>query len=190
MSPPADTFVGLTLLNAAPPRRGAGLPIGTRFAPLSTARREYEEAPDGCSPMIKTPGESAIGIGDALKTILVVDDEATIRNILVQVLRMQGYRVLSAVNGADALRTILDTPERIDVLITDLAMPVMGGEELIQYAAALRPEMKTICLSAGFSEVSLSLAVLFLPKPFSLQAIIRSVQQALGGANRADTMTG
>ena len=124
------------------------------------------------------------------KTILVVDDQATIRNILTQVMRLQGYTVLSAIDGLDALKIVLDTPGRIDVLITDLSMPRMGGEELIEHTALLRPEMKTICLSAAFSSVSLKQAVLFLPKPFSLGTLTSMVKSAFEGTVRKDAMTG
>jgi two-component system, cell cycle sensor histidine kinase and response regulator CckA len=126
----------------------------------------------------------------APKTILVVDDAATIRNILVQVLRLQGYNVLSAMNGADALRLIEESTEPIDVLVTDLMMPLMGGEELIAKTALIRPEIRVICLSASLTEVTLNRAVLFLPKPFSLSAIVRSVGQVLGCAFQQGKKTG
>lgn len=124
------------------------------------------------------------------KTLLVVDDEATIRNILVQVLKLEGYTVLSAVHGADALEVAASTPGRIDVLVTDLSMPLMGGEELIQRLTEVRPETRVICLSAAFTRVSLAEDVLFLPKPFSLKAVLSMVRGVLDGTLRRDSMTG
>ena len=118
------------------------------------------------------------------KTLLVVDDQATIRNILIQVLKLEGYRVLSAVDGKDALQTASQSSGKIDILITDLQMPVMGGEELIQKMTAVRPETRVICLSAGFSEVSLSQDVLFLPKPFVLKELMTTVRGVLDGTLR------
>jgi DNA-binding NtrC family response regulator len=137
-----------------------------------------------------TADGSGVECQDHRKTILVVDDEATIRNILVQVLRLRGYRVLSAMNGVDALRILGDPQERIDVLITDLMMPLMCGNELIEIVLMSRPEVKPICLSASSAAVSLNRAVLFLPKPFSLQAIVASVQEALGSTLPNAKMTG
>jgi len=121
------------------------------------------------------------GTGTRWKTLLVVDDQASIRNILVQVLKQEGYQVLSAGHGVDALEVASGTPQKIDVLITDLSMPFMGGEELIQRLTAARPETRVICLSAGFTKVSLSEDVLFLPKPFSLKDVVAMVKRVLDG---------
>ena len=122
-------------------------------------------------------------IGDAMsqKTLLVVDDEATIRTILVQVFKQAGYRVLCASNGVQAMEVVNALPDPIDVLITDMTMPLMEGDELIERATAVRPGLKVICLSAAFSAVSLEKSVLFLPKPFGLKAVVSLVRSALEG---------
>ena len=118
------------------------------------------------------------------KTLLVVDDEATIRTILVQVFKQAGFRVLCASNGVQAMEVVNGIPEPIDVLITDMTMPLMAGDELIERATAVRPELKVICLSAAFTAVSLTKAVIFLPKPFELKAIVALVRSALEGTAR------
>jgi len=76
------------------------------------------------------------------------------------------------------------------VLITDLMMPLMSGEELIDLTLNLRPDVKPICLSAASSGVSLNRAVLFVPKPFSLRTIIEAVKEVLGAAIPLAKMTG
>lgn len=124
------------------------------------------------------------------KRILVVDDEPTIRNILIHVLRLQGYEVLVAMNGREALDFCTVDSGRIDVLISDLMMPEMDGEELIKRTMALRPEMATICLSAARAGVTLDTSVLFLPKPFSLHSIVSTVKSALEGSAARRAMTG
>ena len=118
------------------------------------------------------------------KTLLVVDDEATIRTILVTVFKQAGYRVLCASNGVQAMEVINALPDPIDVLITDLTMPLMAGDELIERATAVRPELKVLCLSAAFTAVSLKESVLFLPKPFELKAVVSLVRSALEGTER------
>ena len=123
------------------------------------------------------------------KTLLVVDDQATIRNILVQVLKLEGYDVLSGVHGADALQKASEHEGRIDVLITDLMMPYMGGEELIRRLTEARPETRVICLSASFERVVLNRDVLFLPKPFELRSLVSSVEKILNGTIRKDAMS-
>jgi two-component system cell cycle sensor histidine kinase/response regulator CckA len=124
------------------------------------------------------------------KTVLVVDDQEVLRKILIHALRQQGYQVLSAANGLEALRTIVSFSGRIDVLITDLMMPVMDGDELLAYVAVLRPEMKAICLSATVSELALRNSVLALPKPFSLQRVVQSVTEVLSAVPDANRKPG
>ena len=131
--------------------------------------------------MAQTEIREKKGTGTRRKTLLVVDDQATIRNILTTVLKMEGYEVLSATHGLDALQVASGKQGKIDVLITDLSMPYMGGEELIQKLTAVRPETKVICLSAAFTKVSLEQAVLFLPKPFSIRAVVAMVKGVLDG---------
>ena len=131
------------------------------------------------------------GTGTRRKTLLVVDDQATIRNILVQVLKLEGYQVQCAVDGLDALEVASAIPGKIDVLVTDLSMPRMGGEELIKTLTAARPETRVICLSAAFTKVSLAEDVLFLPKPFSLKTLVSMVKGVLDGSlPRRQSMTG
>lgn len=137
------------------------------------------------TPCIMTKVWRIDGDGPAQGTqrrILVADDDATIRNILVQVLKLQGYDVTAATNGGEAYELCGQKP--FDVLITDLMMPVMTGRELIEKSRALQPAMRVICLSASFSETWLDLSVLFLPKPFSLRSITALVKSALDGGTR------
>jgi len=123
------------------------------------------------------------------RRILVADDDPTIRNILVQVLKLQGYEVESACNGGEAFDRCTTDARPFDVLITDLMMPVMDGRELIERARTVQPGIRVICLSASFSDVWLDLAVLFLPKPFSLRSIVALVKSALEGPQRRSAET-
>src|SRR5258706_386784 len=79
---------------------------------------------------------------NATRRILVVDDDPTIRNILVQVLKLQGYEVEAACNGADALGHCTGIARPFDVLITDLMMPIMDGKELIARVRDLTPDIR------------------------------------------------
>ncbi|HEV3026751.1 MAG TPA: response regulator [Planctomycetota bacterium] len=115
------------------------------------------------------------------RRILVVDDDPTIRNILVQVLKLQGYEVESASNGAEALEHCSGDSKPFDVLITDLMMPLIGGKELIERVRVLHSDIRVVCLSATYSDTWLDLSVLFVPKPFSLRGIVAIVKSALEG---------
>jgi two-component system cell cycle sensor histidine kinase/response regulator CckA len=124
------------------------------------------------------------------KRILVVDDSASIRTILVQVLKLQGYDVLTATNSLEALQICIQDPGLIDVLVTDLQMPELSGEELIRRAKAGRPELRAICMTAAISATSLDESVLLVPKPFTLREMISTVRSALEGGQTRCSRTG
>jgi two-component system cell cycle sensor histidine kinase/response regulator CckA len=116
--------------------------------------------------------------------ILVVDDEPLIRELLVIMLRMRGYKVLSAESGAEALAMARLEHDTIDVLVTDLCMPGMSGPELAAELHDLRPETKTIFVSgyslAEMMTMGLQVPEAFcLPKPLQAGALDKAIQAAL-----------
>lgn len=118
-----------------------------------------------------------------MATILVVDDEAPIRNLLAALFRGEGHRVLEAVHGAEALRLV--GAERPDVVITDVMMPVMDGAELCRRVKAHAATTATpvILMSAlGPERTAGAGADAFVQKPFDLDAIERVVSRWLRGA--------
>jgi CheY-like chemotaxis protein len=118
------------------------------------------------------------------KTILVVEDEEAVRSVIVETLSTQGYRVLEAGNGREGLQVIQRTGEGVDLLITDLIMPVMGGQELADRVRTLRPDLRILFTSGYVDETVLRPSerpesVGFLQKPFSLGALTAAVARAL-----------
>ncbi|MEO1337976.1 MAG: response regulator, partial [Myxococcota bacterium] len=82
----------------------------------------------------------------AQRTILVADDEANLRKVLAATLRKEGYEVLTAADGAEALQ-LLDR-DRVDVLLTDLRMPRIDGMELLNRALETHPSLPVVILTA------------------------------------------
>jgi len=132
-------------------------------------------------------GKAAPSVGSAPKgteTVLVVEDQDGIRDIVRESLRRNGYKILIAVDGNEALQTAASYPDPIHLLVTDLVMPNIGGRELAQRLKPQRPAMKVLFMS-GYSEHSAldieesgsSAAV--LQKPFSLDVLARSVRRVL-----------
>jgi len=114
------------------------------------------------------------------ETVLVVEDETHIRTWIVGVLKQQGYKVLSAVDGAEGLQVATDYSNTIDLLICDFRMPRMTGGELIRRIAPTRAGMKIICLSAaGAESVAGFKSVTLLAKPFSMSGFLGTVQDVL-----------
>ncbi len=116
-----------------------------------------------------------------------IEDDAALRSLTTRILRSRGYPVLAAEDGASALTTLKGHPGRIDVLLTDLTMPGIGGEELAARVRQLRPDIAVIFMS-GFSEPSQRDAMrihnaLFLEKPFAPDELARRVAEALHRAS-------
>jgi two-component system, cell cycle sensor histidine kinase and response regulator CckA len=119
------------------------------------------------------------------ETILVAEDEDALRNAMCDYLRSLGYTVLAAGSGKEALSVASQNEGNIDLLVTDLVMPGMGGSELAQMLGSLRPDLKTICMS-GYSDDAVlrhgihELGAAFLQKPFSLGTLAHKVRDTLG----------
>ena len=118
------------------------------------------------------------------ETVLVVEDESTVRNFVRLVLARNGYRVLEAVNGKQALELSLHHRGEILLMIADVVMPEIGGLQLAQELAALRPQMRVLYVS-GYTENAmmrqgiLDSEIAFLQKPFTMEALLQKVRQLL-----------
>jgi len=130
------------------------------------------------------------------ETILVVEDEESIRRLLQVTLERYGYRVLIAENGTEAVETVTRHGAKIDLLITDLVMPGgMNGQELAQMLQTLFADLKVVFVSGYASDsvtrnLVLESGVNFLRKPFSTYAILDLVRRCLDGARRTDAPAG
>jgi len=124
-------------------------------------------------------------------TILVVEDEEGVRDLVCEILAAQGYRVISAQDGADALEKARDFEGRIDLLLTDVVMPRMSGVDLAQQLSPLRQKMKVIYMS-GYTDCGVLNNAppnsAFLQKPFALDKLCRLVRNILD-QNEAATDT-
>ena len=124
--------------------------------------------------------------GDAMhgwETVLLVEDEDAVRALAREVLRRHGYVVLEARHGVDALRMAERHPDDIHLMITDLVMPHMGGRNLVERLAAVRPKMKVLFMS-GYTDHALmhrdlTPGTAFLQKPFTPEAFVRKVRSVL-----------
>lgn len=120
-------------------------------------------------------------------TVLVVDDDGPVLNVASRALDRAGYRVLSAQGGEDALRTAKEFDGKIDLLLTDVVMPAMGGRELAERFIEVRPDTAVLFMSA-YTEDEVILkgvrvaSVSFLSKPFTLADLSNAVKAALKSA--------
>ena len=133
------------------------------------------------------PLPAPVSAADTLRgteTVLVVEDQPEVRRLTLAMLESQGYRLLEAANGAEALSLSEQYPEPIHLLITDVVMPRMTGKELATRLLALRPSLKTLYTSgypanAIAHEGVLDPGVAYLPKPFSRAQLAAKVRDVL-----------
>ncbi|RMG10162.1 MAG: response regulator [Planctomycetota bacterium] len=120
--------------------------------------------------------------------ILVAEDDLRIRIVLERLLAVRGHEVVSAVNGREAL-DLVDESGPFDLVITDVNMPELGGEELLRRLKRLHPELPVIVLTARkdpglITEVFKDGAYRFLPKPFTGEDLYKVVEGALHEGRR------
>ena len=119
------------------------------------------------------------------ETILVVDDEESLRTVVVDLLGHLGYCTLSAANGREALEVAERYPGRIDLLLTDVVMHPLTGPALAEKLMRSRPEMKVIFIS-GYPNTSLAPDGILKPdtvlvhKPFTMKILSAKLREVLG----------
>ena len=114
-----------------------------------------------------------------LETILLVEDEPAVRQLFAQALTRAGYTVHEARNGQEAMKVFDQHGESINLLLTDMKMPYMGGAELAHQLRARRRTLKLLCISGYPGKLDAELAVDFLAKPFSREELLRKVREVL-----------
>ncbi len=129
-----------------------------------------------------TPGYEGFPRGGD-ETILLVEDEDVVREVAARILRTQGYTVLEAKNGAEALHICETLKAPLHLLLTDVVMPQMSGQELARRVAALRPGMRVLYTS-GYSDTIMRRQTsdsrgTFLQKPFAVRELLAKVREVL-----------
>ncbi|CAM3194060.1 MULTISPECIES: PAS domain-containing hybrid sensor histidine kinase/response regulator [Sphingomonas] len=182
---------------------GLGLSMIYGFAQQSGGQVRIRSAPgEGTTVFLYLPrhdgpaeseGKDATGVtastSGAGETVLVVDDEATVRMMITDVLRDMGYRVIEAADSVEGL-AVLRSDERIDLLVTDVGLPGgMNGRQLADAARELRHELNVMFVT-GYAENAvlnsghLSPGMQLLTKPFTVDALVMGVQAAMGAGAR------
>jgi signal transduction histidine kinase/CheY-like chemotaxis protein len=152
------------------PGEGATFEIYLPKAVGSASKHEADEKPAAIAP--------------GHETILVVEDEVDVRELACEFLRVTGYSVLQARNGVEALEMIRRHHGNIDLVLSDVVMPKMGGTELASRLRSMRSNAKVLLMS-GYSEYAAEtrgqslIHPLMLSKPFSRSSLVEKVREAL-----------
>ena len=150
------------------PGKGTGLGLSTVYGIVSQAKGHiwvYSEPGTGTTFKIYFPAtveaaaedQAAVGSKPVLcgtETVLVVEDSELLRNLIVQFLRDSGYKVLIAPDGQQAMKVADEYAETIDLLLTDVVMPVLGGQELAAKLSEKYPDL-TVLFMSGYTNSAL-----------------------------------
>jgi len=134
----------------------------------------------------KAPEKPASGHEPGTETILFVEDEQSVRELVRDYLTARGYEVLDAADGVEALEIASAHKGKIQLLITDVVMPKVSGRELATRLAATRSDLKVLYIS-GYTDDSvfrhgvLEGGMAFLQKPFNLKALATKIREILEG---------
>ncbi|HEV3030864.1 MAG TPA: PAS domain S-box protein [Polyangia bacterium] len=130
-------------------------------------------------PAVEEPRERVAAAASASPaTILLVEDEEAVRQLVRRILESHGHKVLLARHGGEALELIHQVDLPIQLLLTDAVMPVLSGPELLRRAIALRPQMK-LAIMSGYTDRPAVTGVPFIGKPFTPAELERRVREIL-----------
>jgi len=150
---------------------GAGTTFKVYFRKVSAAKKASTEIP--------IP-ESSRGT----ETVLLVEDDAHVRKLAQSILRRSGYVVLEAANGGEALLICEQHPGKIDLLLTDVVLPLMSGRQIAARLRNLRPTIKVLFMSGYTDDAILQHGILnsrvaYLQKPLTPRSLTRKVREVL-----------
>jgi two-component system, cell cycle sensor histidine kinase and response regulator CckA len=194
MSPETRSHIFEPFFTTKPVGKGTGLGLSTVYgivqqsggfiavesAPgVGSAFRIYlPSADDGVAAAVHPAPET--GRTGGQEAILVAEDEDAVRAMIVETLEERGYKVLEARQGRHALDVAAGHPGRIDLLLTDIVMPQMGGPELWSQLASRYPQMRVVYIS-GHTDRELDPSVPILKKPFAPDRLAAMVRETLDG---------
>jgi len=116
--------------------------------------------------------------------VLLAEDDRGVRDLVTHMLSSQGYRVLTAANGGEAVLICESHPDQVDILLTDVVMPGMNGKELFERLRDAKPGLKVLYMSGYTDDAVVHRGVLepgtpFLEKPFSPRDLVKSLRGVL-----------
>jgi CheY-like chemotaxis protein len=178
---------------------GSGLGLATVFGIVKQSRGHiwvYSEEDLGTTFKIYLPKSKGATTGpiyqdnqidnlpSGTETVLLVEDDPAVREVAAHTLRQQGYTVIEASNGHEALRLMRECDKEIHLLLTDVVMPEMNGKALADQIQSVRPQTKALFTSGYTDDAIVQHGVLkpgiaFISKPFLPSALARKVRETL-----------
>jgi PAS domain S-box-containing protein len=182
------TGLGLSTVYGIVKQSGGSITVESRPGKGTTFKIYFPLVEEG--PQLT---EGVVGASDPARgreTILLVEDEPSVRGLVFEALRLKGYTVLEARHGIEALLTGTKHMGPIHLLLTDVVMPQMSGPEVADKLTIVRPDMKVLFMSGYpdhpvFAQGGLKKATAFLQKPFTPNVLVQKVREVLDGVKVA-----
>ncbi|MEE8442615.1 MAG: ATP-binding protein, partial [Dehalococcoidia bacterium] len=181
--PGKGTGLGLATCYGIVKASGGDIRLQSQFGQGTTFEIYLPRVEEEAAQVVESTDQGEIPGGT--ETVLLVEDEPSVRLLAAEVLRRQGYTVLEAGDGEEALRVAQQHgEEEIHLLLTDIVMPRMGGRELVEHMRTTRPGIKVL-FTSGFPDEATVLpeasrpGASFMPKPFTPEIVARRVREAL-----------
>jgi PAS domain S-box-containing protein len=180
--PGRGTGLGLSTVYGIVTQSGGHIGVSSKLGQGTAVTIDFPRVED--SPTASTPNLPQTSPPQGTETVLLVEDEGTVRSVAREVLQMAGYTVLEAATGEEALQRVEQHPGAIHLLVTDVVMPGMNGRDLATRLMTNYPAMQVLYLSGYTDEAIAHHGVLqagieLLHKPFTPDALARRVREVL-----------
>lgn len=176
------TGLGLAMVHGIVEQSGGSITVQTELNRGTSFRVTLPRVAD--QPVAQDASSAGSVPAARTETVLLVEDDVRVRTLAGQVLRKQGYELLEAARGDDALAIGARHPRRIDLLLTDVVMPGMSGRHLWEQFSKVRPDAKVLFMS-GYTDDEVvrhgiqAARLPFLQKPFTLAGLAAAVSRAI-----------
>ncbi len=179
--PGAGTGLGLATVYGIVEQSGGYISVYSAPGEGSTFKVYLPQVVDMIESRVE---ESMTEVPGGTETILVVEDQATVRAMTYRILERKGYNVLEAENGEEALRVWEQHQQRIELVLTDMTMPLMNGRELVGRLSEMEPNIRVLYMSGFTHDLAMQRGDLgsgaaFIAKPFTPSELARKVREVL-----------
>jgi len=176
------TGLGLSTVHGIIKQSGGHVEVYSEIGHGTTFKIYLSEVNDPLHTVERTPFELWAARGS--ETILVVEDEDQVRAVVRDMLELHGYTVIEASDAAEAFATCELEDLKLDLVLTDVVMPIMSGPDLSKHIALLRPSMRFLFMSGYTDRAVTHHGILgpeepFLQKPFTVEALLQKVREVL-----------